>query len=62
MKLLPQVEQHINRILEQEIAPERVDVLQVLIDYTLKSIREHGEAHLNFICTHNSRRSQFSQV
>ncbi|GJM63356.1 protein-tyrosine-phosphatase [Persicobacter diffluens] len=46
----------------KEISAERKEILQVLIDY-INEKRAKGEAlHLNFICTHNSRRSQFSQI
>jgi len=37
---------------------DRIPVLQKLIDYC----RGKSDLGLNFICTHNSRRSQFSQV
>jgi arsenate reductase len=32
------------------------------VDYLLGKIRAKEEIRLNFICTHNSRRSQFSQI
>lgn len=44
------------------ISPERAELLQVLIDYILNSIKDEETVKLNFICTHNSRRSQFAQV
>jgi arsenate reductase len=53
---------NIEAILSLDISDERKSVLQLLIDY-IKSKREKGQAiRLNFICTHNSRRSQFSQI
>ena len=53
---------NIEAILSLDISDERKSVLQPLIDY-IKSKREKGQAiRLNFICTHNSRRSQFSQI
>lgn len=45
-----------------KISSERKDQLQVLVDYVLSKVRKQEEVNLNFICTHNSRRSQFSQV
>jgi arsenate reductase len=49
-------------ILSLSISDERKSLLQELIDY-IKSKREKGQPiRLNFICTHNSRRSQFSQI
>ena len=44
------------------ILPERKEVLQPLIAYLQEALNQQGEAALNFICTHNSRRSQFAQV
>ena len=44
------------------ISDERKAQLQPLVDY-IGGLRKQGKkAHLNFICTHNSRRSQLSQV
>jgi arsenate reductase len=44
------------------ISEERKSILQELIHYVQKQKSESKEIHLNFICTHNSRRSQFSQL
>lgn len=44
------------------ISDTRKEVLQVLIDYINQKIEEDFPIALNFICTHNSRRSQFSQL
>jgi arsenate reductase len=44
------------------ISAERKSILQELINYIQAQKNEHKEIHLNFICTHNSRRSQFSQL
>lgn len=44
------------------IPSERKRELEVLISYVLKKIHQGKIPQLNFICTHNSRRSQFSQV
>lgn len=53
---------NIELILALEISEARKSVLQPLIDY-IKSKRAKGQPiRLNFICTHNSRRSQFSQI
>jgi arsenate reductase len=54
--------ENIESILALSISEERRSLLQPLIDY-IKSKREKGQSiRLNFICTHNSRRSQFSQI
>lgn len=52
----------IDNILQLEISQERREVLQVLIDYIQKKKSAKEPIILNFICTHNSRRSQFAQV
>jgi arsenate reductase len=41
--------------------PERKTILQPLIDF-IKKVDKEQEIRLNFICTHNSRRSHLSQV
>lgn len=40
----------------------RLEVLQPLIDYIQAKVDANAPVRLNFICTHNSRRSQFSQI
>lgn len=47
---------------QEEIPADRKQVLSVLIDYIQHKVNEGNEANLNFICTHNSRRSQFAQI
>lgn len=44
------------------ISEERKEVLNDLIDYIKEKIEHQKPINFNFICTHNSRRSQFSQV
>jgi arsenate reductase len=41
---------------------ERKPLLDELVDYIVHRIREGESVSLNFICTHNSRRSHLSQV
>jgi arsenate reductase len=49
-------------ICKQTVPEARRAVLLPLIEY-IQSKRDMGlEVYLNFICTHNSRRSQFSQI
>jgi arsenate reductase len=45
-----------------QIDSTRLPVMASLVDYILSKIRNGEEVRLNFICTHNSRRSQFSQI
>lgn len=41
---------------------ERKEGLQTLADYIQKKVDTNQEIRLNFICTHNSRRSHLSQI
>ena len=54
----------LNRTVENlaEVGNERKVILQILIDYIIEKRKDKQEVNLNFICTHNSRRSQFSQI
>ncbi|WP_240473671.1 low molecular weight phosphatase family protein [Echinicola pacifica] len=45
-----------------EISSERKEVLKPLIEYVQGKVDNKEEVRLNFICTHNSRRSQLAQV
>jgi arsenate reductase (thioredoxin) len=44
------------------VAQERKEILQPLIDYIQNKVNSNKEIRLNFICTHNSRRSHLSQI
>lgn len=44
------------------VSIERKEVLQPLIEYIQNKINANEEIRLNFICTHNSRRSHLSQI
>jgi arsenate reductase len=52
----------INNLDTDEISEERKQVLQLLIDYLNGKIKQSAPIRLNFICTHNSRRSHLSQI
>lgn len=45
-----------------EVSEDRRAILQPLIDYLKEKIKDNTPIRLNFICTHNSRRSHLSQV
>jgi arsenate reductase len=44
------------------ISPERKIILQPLIDFIQSKVTVNQDIRLNFICTHNSRRSHLSQI
>ncbi|MGB0391432.1 MAG: protein-tyrosine-phosphatase [Salibacteraceae bacterium] len=56
------LESTIDQILQLPISEERRQVLQPLINYIQSKRDDKAPIRLNFICTHNSRRSQFSQL
>ena len=51
----------IDMIFKMEVLDERVFLLNEIGNYVHKTISENKTPKLNFICTHNSRRSQFCQ-
>ena len=46
----------------ERISEERKRILQPLIQFISSKISKNEEVRLNFICTHNSRRSHLSQI
>ena len=52
----------INKIDEKSIIEERKIILQPLINYINLKLNNSEDIRLNFICTHNSRRSHLAQV
>ena len=57
-----ELQKSIKNIEEISISEERKETLQVLIDYIQNKVNNKEEILLNFICTHNSRRSHLSQI
>ena len=60
--LFSEIENLIKELNPETISSERKTVLQPLIDFIQSKVSENREIHINFICTHNSRRSHLSQV
>ena len=56
------VQDFIELALKQNIPSSRKLLLNEITDYIKSKIDNNQEINLNFICTHNSRRSQLSQV
>lgn len=52
----------IEKISKTTLSEERKEVVQPLIDYIQNKVNHQEEIQLNFICTHNSRRSHLSQI
>lgn len=62
MKLYPKLEKEISKILDSPISEERKEILNPVIQYLSDKLVKGEPVGLNFICTHNSRRSQLSQI
>jgi arsenate reductase len=60
--VFPEIEKVIHNFNFESIPEERKTVLQPLIDFIQNKANNKQEIRLNFICTHNSRRSHLSQV
>lgn len=60
--MYPKLTKQIEELLFQEISEERKAVLQPLIDFIKQKKRNQESISVNFICTHNSRRSHLAQI
>ncbi|MFC0776918.1 low molecular weight phosphatase family protein [Flavobacterium sp. HJSW_4] len=58
LKLIKTIE-HLNF---NGISEERKSILSPLIEYIKDKVKSGDKANINFICTHNSRRSHLSQI
>jgi arsenate reductase (thioredoxin) len=61
-KMFENLSKTIQSVSEIAVSNERKQVLQPLIDYIQNKVATDEEIRLNFICTHNSRRSHLSQI
>ncbi|MDP5082493.1 MAG: protein-tyrosine-phosphatase [Winogradskyella sp.] len=62
MKLFTEINHTITQLDLNSITTERKVVLQSLIEFIQVKVNSNQSINLNFICTHNSRRSHLSQV
>ncbi|MEH6765510.1 MAG: protein-tyrosine-phosphatase [Aequorivita antarctica] len=62
MKLLKPIQEYIKTLDTISLSEERKAILQPLIAYINSKTQEEQIIQLNFICTHNSRRSHLAQV
>lgn len=56
------ISQTIENISKNSISNERKLIVQPLIDYIQEKVTKNQTIRLNFICTHNSRRSHLGQI
>jgi arsenate reductase (thioredoxin) len=63
-KVLPAVERTINKLVSEfnKITDNRKSAISHLVIYIAQKKREGKTVSLNFVCTHNSRRSHISQI
>ncbi len=61
-ELFQEIENLIKNLKSETISDERKAVLQPLTNFILSKVSKDQEIRINFICTHNSRRSHLSQV
>lgn len=52
----------ISELKKNHISETRKEALQPLIDFVQEKTNESKEININFICTHNSRRSHLTQI
>ncbi len=60
--IFPKIGETIQSLDIHSIPEERKAILHFLTDYIQSKVQQNEEVRLNFICTHNSRRSHLSQV
>jgi len=60
--MFPKIKEILSKIEIDKISPDRKVDLHVLSHFIQKKVNANEPVLLNFICTHNSRRSQFAQV
>ena len=60
--LFQQIENVIKSLSLETISEERKYTLEPLIEFIQTKVSEKQEIRINFICTHNSRRSHLSQI
>ncbi len=60
--MFPQLTQTIHSLAKHHIQPQRQKELLPFRDYIQEKIKSKEAIQLNFICTHNSRRSHLAQV
>lgn len=62
MQIYPQINELIATISRVKIPNERKQLLQPLVNAIQQKVADKKPTRLNFICTHNSRRSHLSQI
>ncbi|MER3373553.1 MAG: protein-tyrosine-phosphatase [Allomuricauda sp.] len=61
-RLFPEIYEFIKKLDKNSISEERKKILDPLAEFIQSKVNNQEEIRLNFICTHNSRRSHLSQT
>lgn len=62
MALTKKLQNFISSLNLTDIPDERKKTMQALVDYIQRKVNDNIPIRLNFICTHNSRRSHLAQI
>lgn len=62
IKLLPELERYVSALAFEGLTADRREALQPLTEYIQGKVAANSEIRINFICTHNSRRSHLAQI
>lgn len=60
--MFPEIEEVIQNLKPDSISVERKTILRPLVDFLKEKVSSKEDIRINFICTHNSRRSHLSQI
>lgn len=60
--MFQKLQDYIEKLDIQSVSSERKEVLLPFVDYLQEKVNASATISLNFICTHNSRRSHLSQI
>ncbi len=62
MPMFLEIKETISRLNTDTITKERKQILNPLAEFIKSKIAQNASININFICTHNSRRSHLSQI
>ncbi len=60
--MLKQIKDYIDKLSTDKIPQKRLEELALFAEQLKNQLQKGSGVNINFICTHNSRRSQFAQV
>ncbi|WP_373519890.1 protein-tyrosine-phosphatase [Pricia sp.] len=60
--LFPEIESLVKNVRPETISDKRIELVEPLAEYIQSKVNKNKEIRINFICTHNSRRSHLAQV